>query len=194
MAKTDLNTVALIGRLGQHAELKTSQYGTVSASFCIAVNRQVKKNDQYEEHTDWYDCVLYGKLAEALAQYMTKGTQLSIQGSLRQERWEDEHGGKHSRIRVVAQQVQLLGSPDRQSPPQQHGYRQVSPPEEQQSHQDKVRQQQQEWQAKVRREADQAGVTPEQYAKGYGSESVKPTQATLSGMPGPEAFEDNIPF
>ncbi len=158
MAKTDLNTVALIGRLGKDAELKTSSHGTVSANFSIAVNRQVKKNDQYEEHTDWYDCVLYGKLAEALCQYMTKGTQLSIQGSLRQERWEDDQGGKHSRIRVVAQQVQLLGSSDRQPQHQQAGHRQNSPEEN-------------------------------QYAKGYGSD-----QANLSGMPGPEAFEENIPF
>ncbi len=152
MAKSDLNSVALIGRLGKNAELNTSQYGTVSANFSIAVNRQIKKGDQYEVVADWYDIVLYGKLAEALCRYMTKGVQLSVQGSLRQERWEDNQGGKHSRIRVVAQQVQLLGSPNKQG--QQQGYQQQTQPYQQ----------------------------------------AQPVHEQVQGMPGPEAFTEDIPF
>ena len=104
----DLNHVTLIGRLTRDAELKYTPGGLAISSFSIAVNRRRKNGDQWVDEVSYFDINLYGKPAESLKQYLTKGKQIAVDGELRQDRWEKD-GQNHSRIVIVANNVQLLG-------------------------------------------------------------------------------------
>jgi single-strand DNA-binding protein len=104
----DLNHVTLIGRLTRDAELKYTPGGLAISSFSIAVNRRRKSGDQWIDEVSYFDINLYGKPAESLKQYLTKGKQVAVDGELRQDRWEKD-GQNHSRIYIAANNVQLLG-------------------------------------------------------------------------------------
>jgi len=106
---TNLNTVALVGRITQDTKLQFTGRDNPYLFFSIAVNRSVKKADgQYEDEASFIDCQLYGKSAEALERYLTKGKLVSLEGSLRQNRWEKD-GQKYSRLVVLVRDLQLLG-------------------------------------------------------------------------------------
>ena len=104
----DLNHVTLIGRLTRDAELKYTPGGLAISSFSRAVNRRRKNGDQWVDEVSYFDINLYGKPAESLKQYLTKGKQVAVDGELRQDRWEKD-GQNHSRIYIAANNVQLLG-------------------------------------------------------------------------------------
>ena len=87
---TSLNTVALVGRVTADVKLQFTGRDMPYIFFSVAVNRSVKKGDQYEEEASYIDCKLYGKSAEALEKYLTKGKLVSLDGSLRQNRWEKD--------------------------------------------------------------------------------------------------------
>jgi single-strand DNA-binding protein len=112
----DLNSVNIIGRLTKNSELKYTNSGFAVLNMSIAVNRRVKKNDQWTEEASFFDVSLFGKRGESLSPYLTKGQQIAIVGSLKQERWESENG-KRSKVSIVADNIQLLGKPDKSSAP-----------------------------------------------------------------------------
>ncbi|MBR6078705.1 MAG: single-stranded DNA-binding protein [Treponema sp.] len=105
---TDLNSVVLIGRLTRDAELTYLQSGSAVANISIASNRNRKEGDQWISEVNYFDVSLFGKQAESLKQYLLKGKQIAIQGSLKQDRWEKD-GQKFSKIRIIANSVELLG-------------------------------------------------------------------------------------
>ena len=107
----DLNSVNLIGRLTRDAELRYSSDGTAILKFSIAVNRSVKKGDKWEDEASFFDCTMFGKMAESVNKYLEKGKQVSIIGELVQNRWEKD-GQKHSRVEIIVNKLQLLGSND----------------------------------------------------------------------------------
>lgn len=104
----DLNHVTLIGRLTKDAELKYTQGGLAISSFSIAVNRRRKNGDEWIDEVSYFDVNLYGKPAESLKQYLTKGKQVAVDGELRQDRWVKD-GQNHSKVSIAANNVQLLG-------------------------------------------------------------------------------------
>ena len=112
----DLNHVTLVGRLTRDAELKYTANGAAVSKFSLAVNRKVKRGDNWEDEVSYFDIVLWGRQGEALNQYLTKGKQVGIAGELRQDRWQQD-GQNRSKVDVIAQNVQLLGggSDSRQS-------------------------------------------------------------------------------
>jgi len=79
-------------------------------SFGIAVNSRYKQNNELKEDVSFFDIVVFGKLGENCAEYLSKGRPVLVEGRLRQRRWESE-GAKRSKIEVVADGVQFLGSP-----------------------------------------------------------------------------------
>ena len=105
----DLNNVALTGRLTRDAELKSIANGQSVCKFSIAVNRRTKRGDQWEDEANFFDIVLWGRLAESLSQYLLKGKMVAVGGELRQDRWQQD-GQYRSKIEVVANNVQLLNS------------------------------------------------------------------------------------
>ena len=110
---TDLNHVTLIGRLTQDLGSDERSFGYVGngqarANVSIAVNRSKKSGDQWIEEVNYFNITIWGKTAENLKPYLTKGKQICVEGHLKQDRWEKD-GQKQSRVTIVADQVQLLG-------------------------------------------------------------------------------------
>lgn len=105
---TDLNHVGIIGRLTRDAEL-VNVGQTVKADLSIAVNRSRKQADgSWTDEVSFFDFTLWGKTAEGLKPYLTKGKQIAVEGHLKQDRWEKD-GQKFSKVSIVAENVQLLG-------------------------------------------------------------------------------------
>jgi len=108
-----MNHVTLIGRLTRDvgADERSFAYlpsGQARANVSIAVNRSRKNGDQWVDEVSYFDVTIWGKQAESLKPYLTKGKQIAIEGYLRQDRWEKD-GQKQSRITITATNVQLLG-------------------------------------------------------------------------------------
>ena len=103
---TDVNIVALVGRVTRDAELKNTYGGTSVCKFVLAVKRNKKNGDRWEEETSFIDVQAWGKLAESVAGKLTQGKQVIVEGSLRQEKWES-NGEKKQRVIVVADNIQL---------------------------------------------------------------------------------------
>lgn len=108
MASSDINSVVIVGRLTRDVELKYMNNGNAVASMSIAVNRSKREGDQWVSEAHFFDVSYFGKGAEAVKPYLTKGKQIAVQGSLRQNRWEKD-GQKQSRVVIVADSVELLG-------------------------------------------------------------------------------------
>ena len=106
---SDINNVVLCGRLTRDAETKTTTGGLAITNLSLAVNRSVKKNDQWTDEASFFDCTLFGKRGESLSQYLTKGQQVGISGALKQDRWEKD-GVKRSKVGIIVDDIQLLGS------------------------------------------------------------------------------------
>lgn len=106
-----LNKVMLIGNLGKDAETRHTQSGTAVTNFSLATARSVKNGQtgEWRDETDWHDVVLWR--GENVAQYLTKGTQVFIEGRLQTRSWEKD-GKTHYRTEVVcdgASGLTLLG-------------------------------------------------------------------------------------
>ena len=105
---SDINSVILVGRLTKDASVDYLPSGSPVASMSIAVNRSKKEGEQWVSEVNYFDVSLFGKSAESLRQYLLKGKQIAIQGSLKQDRWEKD-GQKFSKIRIMANNIELLG-------------------------------------------------------------------------------------
>ena len=105
----DLNIVSIVGRLTRDSEIKYIQNGGAFVRFSLAVNRRKRNGDRWEDESNFFDCVFFGKAAEAIHQYLTKGRQVAINGELRQSRWEAD-GQTRSRVEIVVNSLQLLSS------------------------------------------------------------------------------------
>lgn len=110
---TDLNHIVLIGRVCKDVGSDERSFGflpngTAKAQVSIAVNRSKKQGDQWVDEVSYFDITIFGKTAENLKPYLTKGTQICVEGHLKQDRWEKD-GQKQSRINIVADNVQLVG-------------------------------------------------------------------------------------
>ncbi len=107
-----LNRVLLIGNLTRDPEIRYTPKGTTLADIGLAINR-IWKNDEGEkqEDTTFVDVTLWGKLAEVAEKYLKKGEPVLVEGRLQLDSWDDKQTGqKRSRLRVVAENLQMLGS------------------------------------------------------------------------------------
>ena len=104
------NKVILIGNLGRDVELRHTPGGATVAKFSIATNERWKdKAGQQQEHTEWHNIVVWGKLAEFCGTYLTKGRQIYVEGTLRTRTYDDEKGNRRYFTEVRADTIQLLG-------------------------------------------------------------------------------------
>lgn len=112
----DINRVVLIGRLTKDCGSDPNgrdfgyiqQTGTCKATVSIAVNKPKKQGNEWVENVYYFDVVIWGKTAENLKPYLTKGQQILVYGSLVQDRWEKD-GQKQSKIYINSESVQLVG-------------------------------------------------------------------------------------
>lgn len=106
---SDVNNVTLIGRLTADPMLKYLPSGSAVVEFSIANNYYVSTKNANE--VNYFDVVAFGKTAETISKYLTKGKQIAINGSLRQDRWQDKDTNTtKSRIRIIVNSMQMLGA------------------------------------------------------------------------------------
>lgn len=104
-----LSKVVLFGRLTRDPELRYTTGGTAVVTLGVAVNRRVKRNDNWEDEVSFFDVVVFGRRAETVAEYLKKGREVLVEGDLVQRRWETSEGQKRSKIEVNARDVQFIG-------------------------------------------------------------------------------------
>lgn len=108
----NVNFVIEIGRLTANAVISYTAGGTPCANFSIAVNESQKDAaGNWNEYVNFFDVVLWGKQGESLKDYLTKGKQVAVVGRLHQDRWQKD-GKNQNRIRIKAENIQLLGGTD----------------------------------------------------------------------------------
>ena len=107
-----MNRVCITGNLTREPELRKTQGGMAILSFGIAVNdrRKNPQSGQWEDYANFIDCTMFGARAESLANYLAKGKKIAVDGKLRYSSWEDKQGNKRSKLEVIAEDIELLGS------------------------------------------------------------------------------------
>jgi single-strand DNA-binding protein len=106
-----VNRVILVGRLGRDPEVKYTPSGAAVAKFSLATDEVFKdRSGEQQKHTEWHNIVVWNKLAEICGQYLTKGKQVYIEGSIRSRQWEDQAGNKRTSYEIIASRMQMLGS------------------------------------------------------------------------------------
>jgi single-strand DNA-binding protein len=105
-----VNKVFLIGNLGANPELRYTAGQQAVANFRLATTeRWTDKSGQKQEATEWHRIVVWGKQAEIAGQYLTKGRQVFVEGSIRTRQWQDQQGQKRFTTEIVARNFQMLG-------------------------------------------------------------------------------------
>jgi len=105
-----LNRVILLGRLGRDPEVRYAQSGTTVATLNMATDeRRPDGNGGWKNETEWHRVVLFGKQADLAKQYLTKGREVLIEGSLRTRQWQDKDGQKRYTTEVVCQNMRFVG-------------------------------------------------------------------------------------
>jgi single-strand DNA-binding protein len=103
------NRVILVGNLTRDVELRYIPSGTAVTDVGLAVSEKYKKNEQWVEETSFFDVTIWGRTAEIAAEYLSKGSNVLIEGKLKQDRWEQD-GQKRSKVKVTCDRMQMLGS------------------------------------------------------------------------------------
>ncbi len=102
-----VNKVLLVGRVGKDAELVGNE--TKVAKFSLATSEKYKdKQGEKVEQTEWHNVVLFGGMAENLCQYLTKGTQIFLEGKIQTQNYEGKDGNMRYQTQIVGQQIKFL--------------------------------------------------------------------------------------
>jgi len=127
---SDLNRVMLIGRLGADPERRHMPNGKAVVNIRVATSETWKDRNSGErqERTEWHSIVAFDKLAEIIAEYLRKGSQVFIEGKLQTRKWQDKEGKDRYTTEIVAQSMQMLGgkpqgerSPRQERDPERRG-------------------------------------------------------------------------
>lgn len=105
-----INRVVISGNLTRDAELRTTSGGTSVLSLGVAVNDRRKNRDgEWEDYPNFVDCAVIGRRAEAIAQYLTKGAKVCVEGRLHYSSWEKD-GQKRSKLDVTVDEIEFMSS------------------------------------------------------------------------------------
>jgi single-strand DNA-binding protein len=106
-----INKVILIGNLGADPETRAMPSGTTVANLRVATSEswRDKQTGEQQERTEWHRVALFGRLAEIAAEYLRKGSQVYIEGSLRTRKWQDKQGNERYSTEIVGNELQMLG-------------------------------------------------------------------------------------
>lgn len=109
MAK-GINKVILVGHLGGDPEVRYSQSGGAITMISVATTETWKDKDgEKQERTEWHRVKAFGRLAEIMGEYLEKGRQVYIEGSLRTEKYNDKNGIEKYSTQIIADEMQMLG-------------------------------------------------------------------------------------
>jgi len=106
-----MNKVQLIGHLGADPEIRSMPSGSSVANIRIATSEKWKdkQSGEQKERTEWHTVAMFGRLAEIAEEYLTKGSHVFIEGSLRTRKWQDKQGNDRYSTEVIADQLGMLG-------------------------------------------------------------------------------------
>ncbi|MEZ5531001.1 MAG: single-stranded DNA-binding protein [Steroidobacteraceae bacterium] len=107
-----INKVILIGNLGQDPETRAMPSGSSVTNLRIATSEswKDKQSGEMKERTEWHSVAMFGRLAEIAGEYLRKGSQVYIEGSLRTRKWQDKQGNDRYTTEIIANDMQMLGS------------------------------------------------------------------------------------
>ena len=107
-----INKVILIGNLGSDPELRTTGGGTAVCSFSLATSESWtdKQSGEKQERTEWHRIKVFGKLAEICGEYLKKGRQIYVEGSIRTDKFTDKDGVEKYFTDIIASTMQMLGA------------------------------------------------------------------------------------
>lgn len=112
-----INKVILIGHLGQDPDLRYLASGEAVANLSLATTDKYKdKNGQPQEQTEWHRISFFGRMAEICGQYLKKGSQIYVEGSLRTRKYTDKQGIERSVTEIRGEQMRMLGTPPQRAP------------------------------------------------------------------------------
>jgi single-strand DNA-binding protein len=106
-----VNKVILVGNLGADPETRAMPSGSTVANLRIATSEswRDKTSGEQQERTEWHRVALFGRLAEIASEYLKKGSQVYIEGSLRTRKWQDKQGNERFSTEIVGNELQMLG-------------------------------------------------------------------------------------
>ncbi|MGC3982140.1 MAG: single-stranded DNA-binding protein [Steroidobacteraceae bacterium] len=106
-----INKVILVGNIGKDPETRYMPNGKAVTNFSVATSEgwTDKQSGDKQERTEWHNVVLFEKLAEIAAEYLRKGSQVYIEGSLRTRKWQDKEGKDRYTTEIVGRDMQMLG-------------------------------------------------------------------------------------
>jgi single-strand DNA-binding protein len=116
-----MNIISIAGNLGKDAELRSTAKGESVLSFSVADNQGKDKP------TIWWNCSLWGKRADALAQYLTKGQTVTVAGSVSEREWTDKEGNQRKSMDVRVSEIALQGGRQQESAPQREPAKREAP-------------------------------------------------------------------
>ena len=106
-----VNKVILIGNLGADPETRAMPSGTTVANLRIATSEswRDKQSGEQQERTEWHRVAFFGRLAEVAGEYLRKGSQVYVEGSLRTRKWQDKQGNDRYSTEIIGNDLQMLG-------------------------------------------------------------------------------------
>ncbi len=106
-----INKAIIVGTLGKDPETRYMPSGGAVTSIAVATNENWtdKQTGQKQERTEWHNITFFGRLAEIAGEYLKKGSQVYIEGSLRTEKWQDKQGNDRYTTKIIANEMQMLG-------------------------------------------------------------------------------------
>lgn len=125
-----VNKAIIIGHLGADPESRALPSGSTVANLRIATTEswRDKQSGEQQERTEWHRVNLFGRLAEIAAEYLHKGSQVYIEGSLRTRKWQDKDGHDRYSTEIVGSTLQMLGGPRSTEAPASSGQQQLPDP------------------------------------------------------------------
>jgi single-strand DNA-binding protein len=111
MSSGSVNRVILVGRLGKDPEVRYTTEGAAVANFSLATDESfTDRAGDKQTRTEWHRIVAWKRLAEISGEFLSKGKQVYVEGTLRTNKWQDREGSQRTSLEVVASRVVMLGS------------------------------------------------------------------------------------
>ena len=111
-----VNTVCISGNLTRDPESRATAGGTTVLSFSVAVNENRKdpQTGEWKDYPNYIDCKMFGRRADGVKPYLSKGTKVVVQGRLRWSQWETRDGSKRSKVEVIVDELEIMSRSPKQ--------------------------------------------------------------------------------
>ena len=125
-----INKVLITGNLTRDPELRETPSGFQVLSFGVAVNDRRKNNQtgEWEDYANFVDCTMFGKRAESVSRFLSKGTKVAVEGKLRWSQWQAQDDSKRSKLEVVVDEIEFMSSRESSAQGQAYGCGEIAQP------------------------------------------------------------------